>query len=107
MHWSITINETHCVACFEIGTTTVGDFIDVRSSTVKSLFKLDSYSDTTLLNVKKFTKHITDYLGLYASMLRSKNIRFHEALILPNLHLINFLFFIRGRMDEKNLQKKS
>lgn len=71
------------------------------------LFKLDSYSDTTLLNVKKFTKHITDYLGLYASMLRSKNIRFHEALILPNLHLINFLFFIRGRMDEKNLQKKS
>ncbi len=69
------------------------------------LSKLDSYSDTTLLNVKKLSKHATDYFGLYVSMWTSKDIRFYEALILPNLHFINFLCFLRGRYQEsKNLK---
>jgi len=64
---------------------------------------LDSYSDTTLLNVKKIKKHIMDYLGLYSSMWKSKDLNFLEVLILPNLHFLNYLSFIRGRIDERKL----
>jgi GT2 family glycosyltransferase len=64
------------------------------------LSKLDSYSDTSLLNIKKFTKHIGDYFKLYASLWKSQDIRLHEVLILPNLHLLNFLCFVYGRYHE-------
>jgi glycosyltransferase involved in cell wall biosynthesis len=71
----------------------------------ESLNNLDSYSDTSLLNTKKFTKHIKDYFDLYKSLWKSENINFFEVLLLPNLHLLNFIFFILGRYQEsKNVR---
>jgi GT2 family glycosyltransferase len=69
------------------------------------LNKLDSYSDTSLLNLKKMKKHISDYFGLYISLWKSKDIKFYEVPLLPNLHLMNFLCFVYGRYQEsKNLK---
>ncbi|MEZ4846835.1 MAG: glycosyltransferase [Bdellovibrionota bacterium] len=66
----------------------------------ESLSKLDSYSDTGLLNMKKMWKHVTDYFGLYVSMWKANNIRFYEVPLLPNLHLLNFFCFVYGRYQE-------
>lgn len=72
------------------------------------LSNLDSYSDTSLFNNKKMLKHIKDYFGLYISMFKAKDLKFYEALILPNLHFINFIFFILGRSEEsKNIKINS
>lgn len=72
----------------------------------KRLAELDSYGDTTLVNQKKLMKHVEDYLGLYKSMAHDPNVSMLETLILPNLHVLNFVCYLIGRRKELHHLKK-
>ena len=69
----------------------------------KELSQLDSYSDTTLLGNKKLLKHANDYFGLYASLWKDPEISWWEFLLIPNLHVVNFLYYLAGRFSEARL----